>query len=86
MVKVARDEVIVCLLELTALFEGETENQNKVVHREIEKLLDKYREVFRMPKELSPVGTKKHAINLQPGIAPINLRPYRYLFTQKNEI
>lgn len=39
-----------------------------------------------MPGDLPPKRTREHAITLQEGTSPINVRPYRYSHTQKNEI
>lgn len=55
MVKVAKGGMIVCMLELTALFEGDLGKQRREVHPEIERLLNRYSDVFQMPKELPPV-------------------------------
>lgn len=75
------------LLELTALFEGQEEANQKVAHvEEVNRLVDRFAVVFNMPKQLPPKRNKEHAINLQAGSTPINMRPYRYSFVQKNEI
>eukprot|EP00253_Pinus_taeda_P012319 PITA_12319 len=43
--------------------------------------------VFDKPHELPPSrGEHDHSITLVPGAQPPNVRPYRYPFTQKNEI
>lgn len=39
-----------------------------------------------MPRGLPPVHNREHAITLEAGTSPINNRPYRYSFAQKNEI
>nr|XP_009629427.1 uncharacterized protein LOC104119583 [Nicotiana tomentosiformis] len=52
----------------------------------VEKLLGRYNELFQEPKELPPSRECDHAIELVPGAKPINLRPYRYSFDQKNAI
>jgi len=38
------------------------------------------------PKGLPPVRVKEHTIKLKQGHDPINVRPYRYSYHQKNEI
>ncbi|KAL1222281.1 RNA-directed DNA polymerase-like protein [Cardamine amara subsp. amara] len=49
-------------------------------------LLRDFHHVFEMPNELPPVRSREHAINLVQGTACINMRPYCYSHTQKNEI
>jgi hypothetical protein len=39
-----------------------------------------------MPKGLPPTRDHDHAIHLQPGSVPPNIRPYRYPYAQKSEI
>jgi len=39
-----------------------------------------------MPQALPPKRNREHAITLEKGTSPINLRPYRYSYEQKNEI
>lgn len=41
-------------------------------------LLQCYQEVFRQPTQLPPSRNRDHAIVLQPGAVPMNVRPYRY--------
>lgn len=52
----------------------------------IQKLLQKFKAVFNMPKGLPPRRSREHAINLQMGTSPINIRPYRFSHLQNNEI
>ena len=42
--------------------------------------------MFNTPKELPPSRGHEHQIVLKEGTQPINVRPYRYPFYQKNEI
>ncbi|CAA7049796.1 unnamed protein product [Microthlaspi erraticum] len=74
------------LLELTTLFEGEKSDNKGEYHEKVNPILDEYQSVFEMPNELPPERSRSHAITLQSGTAPVNSRPYRYSFIQKNEI
>lgn len=58
-----------------ALREGESQSE---VPKEIQGVLDQYRSVFDEPQGLPPWREKSHEINLKPGTAPFNVRPYRY--------
>ncbi|KAL4278859.1 hypothetical protein GQ457_03G027370 [Hibiscus cannabinus] len=49
-------------------------------------LLQEYTDIFEEPKQLPPPRTHDHAITLQPGAQPINLRPYRFPYHQKTEV
>lgn len=42
--------------------------------------------MFKEPRGLPPVREFDHDILLQPGKAPMNVRPYRYNHKQKQEI
>lgn len=77
---------IVCLLELTVLFEVEGKLKKDRPIREISRLLEKYHNVFQMPKGVPPSRTREHAINLHSRSTPVNLRPYKYSHNQKNNI
>ncbi|GKA25418.1 putative mitochondrial protein [Tanacetum coccineum] len=52
----------------------------------LQTLLADYNDVFVIPKELPPVRSHDHRISLKEGFPTINIRPYRYLATQKNDI
>lgn len=47
-------------------------------------LIRQYQKVFEEPKQLPPVRNIDHQIHLQPGTNPINVRPYRYPYFQKD--
>ncbi|XP_042023062.1 uncharacterized protein LOC121770393 [Salvia splendens] len=49
-------------------------------------VLENFRAVFRVPTEMPPPRQYDHRIHLQPGSKPVNARPYRYPYFQKNEI
>ena len=52
----------------------------------IRAMLEKYETVFQTPQGLPPQRNKDHVITLKGGTAPINVRPYRYPYVQKQEI
>jgi hypothetical protein len=52
----------------------------------LDDILKEYLNVFKEPTELPPRRAHDHAIPLQQGVQPIFVRPYRYLFYQKEEI
>ncbi|WVY93239.1 hypothetical protein V8G54_032327 [Vigna mungo] len=68
--------------------EGKAEDDGLNPERKsiLDNMLQHFSEVFEEPKGLSPVRVKEHQINLKPGQEPINVRPYRYAYHQKNEI
>lgn len=87
MEKLCESEEVVVLLELQALFENTKEKDQVVVpNKRIQSLLKSFAGVFQMPHGLPPVRSREHAITLQEGTSPINIRPYRYSHLQKNEI
>ena len=53
---------------------------------EITKLLTQFATLFQTPTTLPPSPTTNHAIHLLPNSEPINIRPYRYPYFQKQEI
>ncbi|KAL4339801.1 hypothetical protein GQ457_08G022490 [Hibiscus cannabinus] len=52
----------------------------------LQPLLEKYKSVFDEPNSLPPPRNHDHAITLLPGAQPVNLRPYRFPFSQKTEV
>ncbi|WVZ24709.1 hypothetical protein V8G54_003253 [Vigna mungo] len=52
----------------------------------LEAVLQKHYRLFRDLHGLPPPRDKQHCIQLKEGIDPINVRPYRYPHTLKNEI
>ncbi|KAL4362235.1 hypothetical protein GQ457_04G035160 [Hibiscus cannabinus] len=53
---------------------------------EIEELLQEFRDVFATPTGLPPIRDTDHALHLEPGAKPVNVKPYRYPYFQKREI
>ncbi|KAA0034007.1 Ty3/gypsy retrotransposon protein [Cucumis melo var. makuwa] len=53
---------------------------------EFEQLEWEFADIFDMPVRLPPLKYIHHRIQLKEGTDPINVRPYRYLHIQKNEI
>lgn len=49
-------------------------------------ILQEYAHVFEMPVGLPPKRSHDHAVVLQEGVNPVNVRPYRYPQIQKKEI
>ncbi|XP_028758775.1 uncharacterized protein LOC114717745 [Neltuma alba] len=53
---------------------------------DMKSLLHNYQEVFTKPTGLPPQRALEHRIILQEGVGPVKVRPYRYPFSQKDEI
>ncbi|KAF3772046.1 Retrovirus-related Pol polyprotein from transposon 297 [Nymphaea thermarum] len=53
---------------------------------EIQRVLDRYHMVFEEPKGLPPTRSYDHHITLVQGVEAVNVRPYRYAYSQKVEI
>lgn len=49
-------------------------------------LLQEFTDVFDVPKGLPPLRSHDHSITLVEGTSPVKVRPYRYPFSQKQEI
>eukprot|EP00253_Pinus_taeda_P029117 PITA_29117 len=56
------------------------------IHLEMQQILNNHLPVFDKPHELPSRGEHDHSITFVPGAQPPNVHPYRYPFTQKNEI
>ena len=53
---------------------------------ELQELFDSYSDINQSQLQLPPHRTQDHVITLKEETNPINVRPYRYLHSQKNEI
>lgn len=49
----------------------------------ISALLDSFEDVFTKPQRLPPTRLQDHAIHLAPATGPVNVKPYRYPYFQK---
>lgn len=80
MEKLCDSEEVVYLLELQTLFENSKEQQQaEMPSSEVKRLLQRFQGVFKMPTGLPPKWSREHAITLQSGTFPINIRPFGYL-------
>eukprot|EP00253_Pinus_taeda_P022444 PITA_22444 len=58
-----------------------------LIHLEMQQILNNHLPIFDKPHEIPPSrGEHDHSITLVLGAQPPNVHPYRYPFTQKNEI
>jgi len=55
-------------------------------HPQIKSILSKFTHLFNKPIKPPPHRERNHHINLQHNSQPINVKPYRYPYFQKNEI
>ncbi|KAL0314319.1 UNVERIFIED_CONTAM: Transposon Ty3-G Gag-Pol polyprotein [Sesamum angustifolium] len=62
------------------------EGQTVEEHGKLDTLLTEYADLFEEPKALPPKRNHDHGINLLEMTSTINIRPYRYLVVQKDEI
>ncbi|KAL0455680.1 UNVERIFIED_CONTAM: Transposon Ty3-G Gag-Pol polyprotein [Sesamum latifolium] len=53
---------------------------------ELEPLLEKYKDIFQVPKSLPSHRSHDHKIPLEEGVKPFKQKPYRYPYIQKIEI
>jgi hypothetical protein len=58
----------------------------QVTPPEISELVEQYDHLFQEPKGLPPQRQWDHNITLMPGVQLVNIKPYRYNPTQKDEI
>ncbi|KAL4290632.1 hypothetical protein GQ457_14G012640 [Hibiscus cannabinus] len=56
------------------------------IPEQLQPVLEKYQQVFEEPKGMPPTRNHDHYIVLKPGTQPVNLRPYRFPYYQKEEV
>lgn len=73
---------------LMHLFQVARDHSNSVpvIPDSVQHVLTEFASVFETPQGLPPRRQCDHYIPLLPGSKPVNIRPYRYNPTQKNEI
>ncbi|KAL0560774.1 hypothetical protein IC582_001187 [Cucumis melo] len=49
-------------------------------------ILDQFKDIFEWPEKLPPRRSIEHQIHLKEGTNPVNVRPYRYAYHQKEEM
>jgi hypothetical protein len=55
------------------------------IPKQIQTLIQVYDPIFQEPKQLPPQRAMDHHIPLIPGATPVNVKPYRYSPSQKDE-
>jgi len=53
---------------------------------DLQKVLDNHSKGFENQKGIPPIHDHDHAIYLNPGSVPPNIRPYKYPIAQKSEV
>ncbi|XP_077246164.1 uncharacterized protein LOC143886068 [Tasmannia lanceolata] len=71
---------------MAQLFTTTTSHDDTMLDKEMEELLSELSDVFNEPSGLPPPRAKDHRIPLRTSTSPVNVRPYRYPYVQKNEI
>jgi hypothetical protein len=63
------------------------EHLNDEERKQVEKTCAAYQDIFHLPGEvLTNTTAVRHEIRIEPGIEPINVKPYRLSETQKQEV
>jgi hypothetical protein len=74
------------LLQLFAVQLGVEQCCLGVDSPDLQLLLEKFQDIFAEPQGLPPMRSHDHKIPLIQGSSPVNVRPYRFPYYQKNEI
>lgn len=72
--------------QLFELAQDDPAHSMETILEEAQYFLAKNEDIFDEPRRLLPHRSCDHQIELMPGAKPVNLRPYRYSFEQKNAI
>jgi hypothetical protein len=62
------------------------EPHNKTIHPDMKAILHEFSEFLKEPTGLPRIKEVDHCISIKNGTKPINIRPYRYAYYQKEEI
>jgi len=73
------------LLEL-GTWATEIEEDQRAIPELLKRALAEFGRVFTATEGLPPSRERDYAINIISGYSPMSVRPYRYLYLQKNEI
>ncbi|WVZ94694.1 LOW QUALITY PROTEIN: hypothetical protein U9M48_040559 [Paspalum notatum var. saurae] len=63
-----------------------TEENAQIIPQPVQQLIDTHTHLFQKPTALPPPRSFDHSIPLISGVKPVNVKPYRYSPTQKDEI
>ncbi|KFK40147.1 hypothetical protein AALP_AA3G336600 [Arabis alpina] len=74
------------IVEYNGLQSVEQAESAGIVPSLLQQVLERYPEVFSDPQGLPPSRGRAHEINLEPGVKPVSVRPFRYPQAQKEEI
>ena len=74
------------MLRVVHLCSVKSDAEETVIPEAVTALLEEFAELFEEPHGLPPQRSFDHAIDLLPGVTPVNIRPYRYNPVQKDEI
>lgn len=78
-----KKQAVANLVQFCSIFE---EPQTEIIPVAVQRLLDDHSSLFEEPAGLPPKRSFDHTIPLIPGAVPVNVRPYRYTPSQKDEI
>lgn len=68
------------------LCESPPEETSAAIPEPIQQLVDRHTHLFKAPDTLPPSQAFDHSIPLLPGVKLVNVKPYRYSPSQKDEI
>ncbi|KAL0537842.1 hypothetical protein IC582_026831 [Cucumis melo] len=78
------------LIECRSVEVAELKTSHKEEKEETKKklipILDQFSDIFEWPEKLPPRRSIEHQIHLKEGTNPVNVRPYRYAYHQKEEM
>lgn len=74
------------IAQVLYLCEASSDQPMDSVLQLVRQLVDSHNHLFKEPDKLPPQRAFDHSIPLLPGVKPVNVKPYRYNPTQKDEI